>query len=235
MLINIQSTLRVGNTLVTMIFMSTRAHLSNFACNKTEWPLYLTIGNLSSKIRQMTSMDSIIIVALLPISIKNCSIPQKQQEEQWETNWEALKHIVLWVLQPLTFKYNPSAESEYCNVLCADGNSGRCKEEFAAWLADCTEYSDLHYLKRYVSFRCECPQNDLRDSIPRDNQHPQQDHNLYKIISNANAIAADAEISSRHVHWGFNMYRHIPCILSNLPKPDIPHSMQLAMLDHLQK
>ena len=31
------------------------------------------------------------------------------------------------------------------------------------------------------------------------------------------------------------MFQHIPCIVSNLPKPDLLHTMQIGMLDHLQK
>jgi hypothetical protein len=31
------------------------------------------------------------------------------------------------------------------------------------------------------------------------------------------------------------MFRHIPCIVSDLPKPDLLHTMPIGMLDHLQK
>jgi hypothetical protein len=30
------------------------------------------------------------------------------------------------------------------------------------------------------------------------------------------------------------MFRHIPCIVSDLPKPNNLHTMQIGMLDHLQ-
>jgi len=65
-------------------------------------------------------------------------------------------------------------------------------------------------------------------------QHPQWNHNLYGTLSNANTKAADAELSSRHVHQGFNVFRHIPCIVSDLPKPDLLHTMQIGMRNHLQ-
>jgi len=55
------------------------------------------------------------------------------------------------------------------------------------------------------------------------------------MLSNANTKAANAELSSRHVHRGFNVFRHIPCIVSDLPKPDLLHTMQISILDHLQK
>jgi hypothetical protein len=55
------------------------------------------------------------------------------------------------------------------------------------------------------------------------------------MLSDANTKAADAELSSRHVHRGFKVCRHIPCIVSNLPNPDLLHTMQIGMLDHFQK
>jgi hypothetical protein len=66
-------------------------------------------------------------------------------------------------------------------------------------------------------------------------QHPRRDHNLYRTLSNANTKAADADLSSRHVQRGFYVFQHIPCIVSDLPKPDLLHTMQIGMLDHLQK
>jgi hypothetical protein len=50
-LIDVKAMLRLGDTLVPLIFMSDGTHLSNFARDKTEWPVSITVGNLSSKIR----------------------------------------------------------------------------------------------------------------------------------------------------------------------------------------
>jgi hypothetical protein len=99
----------------------------------------MTIGNQSSKIRQMPSAHTVVVVALLPIPIKNRNIPQKRLDEQGQTHREVLNKVLRWVLQPLTFKHNPNAESGYYNVLCADGNFRRCKPVLAAWLADYPE------------------------------------------------------------------------------------------------
>jgi len=80
-LTDVKSTLTVGDTQVPLSYMSDEPHLSNFADNKKEWPVYMTIGKLSSKIRQMPSMDSVVMVALLPIPIKYRPIPQKWLDE----------------------------------------------------------------------------------------------------------------------------------------------------------
>jgi hypothetical protein len=71
--------------------------------------------------------------------------------------------------------------------------------------------------------------------VHADQQQPREDHNLYRMLRDANTKAASAELSSRHVHRGFNLFRHIPCIPRDLPKPDLLHPMPISMLDHLQK
>jgi hypothetical protein len=108
------------------------------------------------------------MVALLTIPIKNPNNPQMRLDEEWHRNRVVL-NVVLWqVLQPRTVKQNPSAESRYYNVLCADCNFRRCKPVLAAWLADCPEYCDLHHLDRHICFRCECSKTEVGDCIPPD-------------------------------------------------------------------
>jgi len=72
----------MGDTLVPLIFMSDRTHFSNFAGDKKEWPVYMTIGNLSSKIRQTPSTHNVVMVAFVPIPIKKHNIPPKRLDEQ---------------------------------------------------------------------------------------------------------------------------------------------------------
>jgi hypothetical protein len=94
-LIEVKATLRLGDTLVPLIFMSDGTHLSNFAGDKNKLPEYMTIGNLSSKICQMPPAHTVVMVALLPIPITNRNIPQKQLDEERQTNGEVLNEV-LW-------------------------------------------------------------------------------------------------------------------------------------------
>jgi hypothetical protein len=198
--------LRVGDTLVPSIFMSDGTHLSDTPGNNNKWAVYTTIGNLSSKIRQMPSTHSIVMVALLPIPIMHRNVPQKQIDEQWQPNRKVLNKVLRRVLHPLTFKQYPCAESGYYHGLCADGNFGRCNPVLVAWLADCPEYSDLHHVMWHVCCLCKCPKNELGDYVNPDKQQPRQDHNLYKTLSNTNTNPTDAQLTSRHVHRGINVF-----------------------------
>jgi hypothetical protein len=103
-LIEIKATLGLGDTLVPLLFLSDGTHLSNFACDKTAWPVYMTIGNLSSKIRHMPAAQTVVMVTLLPISIRNRSMPQKRLDEQRQTNREVLNAVLRRVPQHLTSK-----------------------------------------------------------------------------------------------------------------------------------
>jgi len=111
-------------------------HLSNFVGDKNEWPVYMSIGNQSSKIRQMPSTHSVVMVALLPIPIKNHNVPPERLDEQWQTNREVLNEVPRRLIQPVTLKHNPCADSGYFKILCADGNFRCCQPVLAAWLAD---------------------------------------------------------------------------------------------------
>jgi len=153
-------------------------HISRILLVTRQSVRYMTVGNRSSKICQRPWPHSVVMVAVLPRPIKNRNIPNKWLDQQRQPSQELLNEVVWWVLDPLTFKQNPSAESGYYKVLCADGNFRHCKPVLAACLADCTDYSDLHHLERYVCFWCECPKNELGDYVPPDNQHPRRDHNL---------------------------------------------------------
>jgi len=53
------------------------------------------------------------MVALLLIPNKNRNSPQKRLDEQWQRNGEMLNEERWLILQPLTCKQNPSAESGY--------------------------------------------------------------------------------------------------------------------------
>jgi len=154
MVVDVTPTLREGDTLVLLIFTSDGTPLPNLAADMIKGPVFITIGNLSSKIRQIPSKLSIRMVAPIQIPIKKRNITQKRQYMQRQTNREVLNKIRPRVLQHLTIKHNPSADSGYYNILCSDGNCRRGEPVLAAWLADCSENSNLHYIVRHACFWC---------------------------------------------------------------------------------
>jgi len=166
-------------------------------------------------------MHSVIIVTHLMIPNNNCNNPQKRLGDQRQTNQEVLNEGLRRSRRPLIFKHNPSAENGYYTVLCADGHFSGCKPVLA-------------HLERNVCVWCNHPKHEVGDYVPPDKQHPRREYILYRTLSDANPKAADAKLWLRHAYWAFNEFRHVPCTVSNLAKPDLLHSMQIGMLDHLQ-
>jgi hypothetical protein len=66
--------------------MSDGKHLSNLAGDTKQWPVYMTIGNLSLELRQMASTHCILMVTLLLIPNKTRTVPQMLLDEQRYTN-----------------------------------------------------------------------------------------------------------------------------------------------------
>src|SRR6266404_6248603 len=119
--------LQDGDTLVPLIFMSDATHLSNYAGDKKEWPIYMTIGNLSSGLRQKPTAHSVVMVALLPIPPKHRHESKSRRDEQNATNRNVLQEVLHRALEPLCFPDQVSDEHGYYNVLCADRHYRRCK------------------------------------------------------------------------------------------------------------
>ncbi|KAF8415219.1 hypothetical protein EV426DRAFT_541755, partial [Tirmania nivea] len=60
------------STIVSIIYASDKAHLTNFLGDKSIWPLYMTIGNILKDIRREHSTRTWICIRLLPtIKIDN--------------------------------------------------------------------------------------------------------------------------------------------------------------------
>jgi hypothetical protein len=92
------------------------------------------------------------MVALQGLPILTRNSPLEQRDEQRHTNRILATEVLWWLLQPVTFITNRHAGSGYYNILCADGTSSCYKLQLIVWLSDYPEYSDLHHLKRHVTF-----------------------------------------------------------------------------------
>jgi len=55
------------------------------------------------------------------------------------------------------------------------------------------------------------------------------------MLSDVNTIAASAYLLSCHGHWKFNVFQHIPRIVSNLQTRDLLYTLPNSILSNLQK
>jgi hypothetical protein len=209
-----------------MIFMSDATHLTNFSGDKKAWPVYMTIGNLSTTVRMAPSHHGILLIALLPIPIKMRDVPMSVYNTQKEHNRMIQQHVLRHVLEPLM-----DENSRVFYARCADSYFRRCVASPAAWIADYPEHRDLHNIKNGICYWCECPHEEMGE-FPVE-PYERRDHALYKILSDTNTPAAKARLTRHGVHQGSNVLWHLDCVVSDLPKPDLLHTIQLGMLKHL--
>ncbi|KAG8836053.1 hypothetical protein FRB91_000169 [Serendipita sp. 411] len=62
-----QEMLPNGATVVPVILGSDKTHLTQFTGDKKAWPLYMSLGNISSKARRGTAMNTWAVIAYIPI------------------------------------------------------------------------------------------------------------------------------------------------------------------------
>jgi len=206
--------------------MSDTTHLTNFSSDEKAWSVYMTIGNLSASARMATAMHSLLFVALLLIAIKMRDIPLSRYNEQKEHNRMILQHVLRHILGP-----SIRVDRRVFFAWCVDGHFRHCLASPATWIADYPEHRNLHNIKNSVCYWCKCPKAEMGQLPVR--PYPMHDHNKYRALSVANTATANTRLASFDVHQGSNVFWDLDCVTSNLPKPDLLHTMQLGMLKHL--
>ena len=152
-------------------------------------------------------------------------IPPSEYKELKEPNRMVLQHVLLHILGPLM-----RAEHRVFFAWCADGPFRRCVASPVTWIADYPEHRELHNIKNGVCW-CKCLQAEMGQLPVR--PYPICDHDKYRVLSIANTATANARLAGFDVHQGYNILWDLDCMTSNLPKPDLLHTMQLGMLKHL--
>jgi hypothetical protein len=202
-----------NGTVIPLIFGSDTTHLTNFSGGKKAWPVYLTIGNIKSTMRNKPTSAAVIILALLPV-------PASTQEDR-----DVIHRILSRILEPLN-------QYSLCGILlqCSDNLDRRCFLRVAAWIADHSEYCTIYHIKKNSCPLCEIRFDDLgsgRLGRLRDYLH-------YKELFDGDQLheleAVDVQPVPNSLFWKID---HV--ISSNIWKPDKLHVILLGILKHLME
>ena len=115
--------------------------MTNYSGDKELWPVYISIGNIDSTIRNKPFMNAWIPHAFLPIPPKRLAGVVGYTVEQQELDALPVIHkIISRILSPLF-----DAASFWCiEMVCCDEKVWRCVPRLTCWLADPMENATLH-------------------------------------------------------------------------------------------
>ena len=72
-----------GATIAPIILSSDKTQLSVFQGDKSAWPVYLTIGNISKEVRRQPSAHATILLGYLPVAKLVCFKDSTRSLAEW--------------------------------------------------------------------------------------------------------------------------------------------------------
>ncbi|KAH7907825.1 hypothetical protein BJ138DRAFT_1013929 [Hygrophoropsis aurantiaca] len=226
----VQEQLPKGATVAPVILSSDKTTLSQFRGDKSAWPLYLTLGNISKSIRRQPSSHSTVLIGYIPVGKYDCYTDKSKQFARYRV----FHYCVRLVLESLA-----KAGREGVKMVCSDGYERWMWPIIAAYVAD---YPEQCLVACCMENRCPiCKVG--RDERGMHAENPLRDKNetldlLRRQEENTHTLASSKlyqDLGLRHVVPPF--WADLPfCNIFEAFTPDLLHQLHKGVFkDHLVK
>lgn len=125
-----QAKLPSGSTVAPVIIASDKTKLSVMSGDKVAWPVYLTLGNISKRVRRQPSKRAMVLLGYLPVAKLHCYSASKRTEMGQDLFHQCMGRL----LEPLI-----KAGLEGVEMACADGFIRKIFPILEAYIADFPE------------------------------------------------------------------------------------------------
>jgi hypothetical protein len=204
---------RNDGTVVPIILGSDATHLTQFSGGKKAWPLYLTIGNIPSRVRTKPSLCAVMLLALLPVSASIVA------------NRPAIHRILVNILSPLN-----QFGSEGLWITCADLLDRICYPRLVGWIADHKENCLLYHIKNNLCPVCEISHGELGSGTVASLRNYEQYKRYFNEGRTQQLDDANVHAIPNSLFWSID-FLSAPMLW----KPDLLHVLYLGLFKHLME